>query len=114
LHTSSAFLSQRIARLSGRARSLDIIVTRDAVTAMMYARSIGPTNLPWHETTKRNGARSPLRRLVPSPRRSLVASEPTPLSRTVAFRPTEVPGEMALVGKATIESDLYQIEFAFE
>ena len=51
---------------------------------------------------------------VPSPRRSLVASEPTPLSRTVAFRPTEVPGEMALVGKATIESDLYQLEFAFE
>ena len=52
---------------------------------------------------------------VPTPpRRSLVASDPTRFSRTVAFGPTEVPGEMALVRKATSKSDLYQLEFAFE
>ena len=80
----------------------------------MYARSIGPTNLPLHETTKTKRGVKSFAPLGAEPLAQLVASEPTPLSRTVAFRPTEVPGEMALVGKATIESDLYQIEFAFE
>src|ERR1700732_1109454 len=89
-------------------------VPRDTFTAMMYAWFIGLTNPALHETTNRNGAWSPSCRWVPSPWRSLVASEPTPFSRTVAFGPTEVPGEMALVEKATSQSDLYQVYFAFE
>ena len=43
------------------------------------------------------------------PLAQLVASEPTPLSRTVAFGSTEGPGKMALVEKATSESDLRQV-----
>jgi len=48
---------------------------------------------------------------MPSPWRSLVALEPTPFSRTVAFGPTEVPGEMALVGKSAGKRNLRKIQF---
>jgi len=45
---------------------------------------------------------------------SLVASEPAPLSRTVAFGATEVADKMALVAKAASKTDLHQVQFAFE
>jgi hypothetical protein len=44
----------------------------------------------------------------------LVASEATPLSRTVAFGTTEAADKMALVEKAASKSNLYQVQFAFE
>jgi hypothetical protein len=106
LHASSTVLSQRIARSSGGAGSLDHhCAARYLPCHDVCAGSIGPTNPALHETTNRNGARSPCAVGC----RALVASEPTPFSRTVAFGPSEVADEMALVGKATSESYLYQV-----